>query len=640
MVVSHHHTDHYRGLKEIILYGYDVSKAIYDNGSEYTNDPWEEFVAAAQTTTAGGLTTIQLGDVIDLGGGATATCVAVNGNVIGVGPIDGALDNESDRSIGLLVEYGDFDYIILGDNGGGEDDNACTGRSTQQVNIETPLVYSIMPGGANPLLNSFGVEVANVSHHGSESSTNSDYMNLLTPSVACINVGDGQGANWNHPRKDVVENVLLAQASCITAPPALVLQTEEGNPTGRKTSFAGYCVGDIIITTDGTTSFTVDGTGAVSQGPDERADAGLPKTFPLDEVEDTSAPVISNVRAENVTGTSAEIAWDTDEPATSVVKYGTTSGSYTDTVSDGNLVTAHRVGLSGLSTSTTYYYVVESADASGNTATSDEYTFTTDSASTSIVNYAPASTTILQGSLASGSFSDLGADDGTYFVVNSARSGRSSITDWYGETTISESPGSVTKLTVTYDGKYSEADRSQTLYLYDFTNSSWTQIDSRTVGTSDLTITYTPTSPTDFISSAGVIRLRVSGTGPRNPSFSCSGDFMQFTVESGGAKPLVTNRATGVVPYEVTLFQNSPNPFNPQTTIAYRLNKPGRVLLQIFDMQGRLVRTLVDETQEANHYSISWDGINDAGVKVSSGIYVYRLQTRATTQTRRMILLK
>lgn len=314
MVVSHHHTDHYRGLTEILLYGYDVAKAIYDNGSDYTNDPWEAFVAAAQTTTAGGLTTIQLGDVIDLGGGATATCVAVNGNVIGVGPIDGALDNESDRSIGLLVEYGDFDYIILGDNGGGEDDNACTGRSTQQVNIETPLVYSIMPGGANPLLNSFGVEVANVSHHGSESSTNSDYMNLLTPSVACINVGDGQGANWNHPRKDVVENVLLAQASCITAPPALVLQTEEGNPTGRKTSFAGYCVGDIIITTDGTTSFTVDGTGAVSQGPDERADAGLPKTFPLDEVEDTSAPVISNVRAENVTGTSAEIAWDPMNP--------------------------------------------------------------------------------------------------------------------------------------------------------------------------------------------------------------------------------------------------------------------------------------------------------------------------------------
>ena len=94
--------------------------------------------------------------------------------------------------------------------------------------METPLVQAIMPGGANPLLGPLGVEVMHVAHHGSESSTNFDFMNRLTPMVACISVGGGQPSNYLLPRKNVVENVLLAQAHCITASPALVLQTDDG----------------------------------------------------------------------------------------------------------------------------------------------------------------------------------------------------------------------------------------------------------------------------------------------------------------------------------------------------------------------------------------------------------------------------
>jgi beta-lactamase superfamily II metal-dependent hydrolase len=377
IIASHRDTDHYRGLTEVINYGYDALH-VYDNGSDKYNTSVQDFLDAAATTTAGGVIPMPLGHVIDLGNGATATCVAVDGNVIGVGAIPGGTANENDRAICLLIRYGGFDYLVTADVGGGADDYACTGRSTSQVNIESPMVQAIMPAGINPMLSAYGVELAHVGHHGSESSCNSDYMNVLTPSVACISVGDGQSVDWDHPRKDVVENVLLAQAPCITAPPALVLQTEEGGPTGESTSFAGYCVGDIVIITDGGNSYTINANGAVSQGPDERVAAGLPATFYFDEyVAADNSPVLYNIHEENVTETSAEIVWSTNEQANSTVKYGTTPGSYPNTVSSGDLELNHQLTLSSLTVATNYYYIVESTDATSNTTTSAEYSFTT-----------------------------------------------------------------------------------------------------------------------------------------------------------------------------------------------------------------------------------------------------------------------
>lgn len=108
-------------------------------------------------------------------------------------------------------------------------------------------------------------------------------MNKLTPRVACISVGAGQLSNWWHPRKDVVEKVLLASASCVTAPAALVLQSEEGAPIGTETSTAGYCVGDITIATDGETLYQIEADGKIYQGPDERSNAELPRTYEFGE---------------------------------------------------------------------------------------------------------------------------------------------------------------------------------------------------------------------------------------------------------------------------------------------------------------------------------------------------------------------
>jgi hypothetical protein len=88
------------------------------------------------------------------------------------------------------------------------------------------------------------------------------------------------------------------------------------------------------------------------------------------------------------------------------------------------------------------------------------------------------------------------------------------------------------------------------------------------------------------------------------------------------------------------LDQNYPNPFNPQTTIAFSLRQRGVVSLRIYDVAGERVRTLADETFDAGPHTRVWDGRNDAGQAVSSGVYFYKLVTADFAQTRKMVLLK
>jgi beta-lactamase superfamily II metal-dependent hydrolase len=278
-IAGHQHCDHVGGLDEVINAGYDVHLKNYDNGSTYTSGCVTQWKAAAATTTAGAPVSMPAGTVIQLGGGATLTCVARNGSIIGGGTI--AVSDENDRSIVLLLKYGGFDYLWAGDLGGGSD--SCTGRSTSQKNIETSVIQAISPGGASPLISSGGIDVLHVNHHGSESSTNPTYFNAARPAVAIISVGDGANTGWDFPRIKVVDGVLLAGASCVTAPAAFVLQTEEGNPSGLDMSRSGYSVGDITITTNGVSAFTVDADGLVHQGVNERTSAGLPRTFSLDD---------------------------------------------------------------------------------------------------------------------------------------------------------------------------------------------------------------------------------------------------------------------------------------------------------------------------------------------------------------------
>lgn len=88
------------------------------------------------------------------------------------------------------------------------------------------------------------------------------------------------------------------------------------------------------------------------------------------------------------------------------------------------------------------------------------------------------------------------------------------------------------------------------------------------------------------------------------------------------------------------LLQNYPNPFNPQTNIEYRISDIGYVSLAVYDVLGRKVRTLVGETMQPGSYTVTWNGRNDTGVTVSSGIYFYRLAAGEFIRTRRMLLMQ
>jgi hypothetical protein len=86
--------------------------------------------------------------------------------------------------------------------------------------------------------------------------------------------------------------------------------------------------------------------------------------------------------------------------------------------------------------------------------------------------------------------------------------------------------------------------------------------------------------------------------------------------------------------------KNFPNPFNPRTTISYSLPQTGRVRLTIFDLSGSLVRVLVDEVRAVGSYQVQWNGTNDRGQQMASGVYVCRMEAGAFRETRRMTLVK
>ena len=94
------------------------------------------------------------------------------------------------------------------------------------------------------------------------------------------------------------------------------------------------------------------------------------------------------------------------------------------------------------------------------------------------------------------------------------------------------------------------------------------------------------------------------------------------------------------IPTTHSLYHNFPNPFNPETAIRYDLPEQGRVTLTIYNLLGCKIKTLVDKDEEAGRYLVSWDGKNDLGETVTSGIYFYRMQVGNFVQSRKMILVK
>lgn len=353
---------------------------------------------------------------------------------------------------------------------------------------------------------------------------------------------------------------------------------------------------------------------------------------------DSIPPVITNVQASSITGNSATITWTTDEPSNSVVDYGLTTG-YGSTSSNASNVTSHSINLSGLAANTLYHYRVSSTDPSNNTTVDVDHSFQTGGS----FSYAPSATTIMTGTPNSGTFSNLATNNASNYVVNSTTGGSNRTTSWYGSVTVSQAPASITRLTLTYDGHYSRSGRTQILYLYNWVSATWVQIDSRTVGTSDVLITNVQNSPANYISGSGEIRLRVHSAGG-NKNFTCSGDYMQFTVETSGtvvSRQSYTAATEEVLPTKFALKQNYPNPFNPTTVVQFDLPDVADVTLTVYNLFGQEVSTpLVAQPMDRGEHHIQIDGSG-----LATGAYFYRIIARTAAgaqyqDMRKMILVK
>jgi hypothetical protein len=85
---------------------------------------------------------------------------------------------------------------------------------------------------------------------------------------------------------------------------------------------------------------------------------------------------------------------------------------------------------------------------------------------------------------------------------------------------------------------------------------------------------------------------------------------------------------------------NYPNPFNPSTVIRYEIANPGHVSLRVYDAGGVLVKVLQDQHRKAGRYEVNWNGEDEKGHPVSSGVYFCRLSALGITQTTKMVLVK
>jgi hypothetical protein len=167
----------------------------------------------------------------------------------------------------------------------------------------------------------------------------------------------------------------------------------------------------------------------------------------------------------------------------------------------------------------------------------------------------------------------------------------------------------------------------------------------------------------DRLSAASVSLTRQSwldqewpGFGGGEPLVLRKGDQVDLTFDVAPASKLETERTyivkatgkyhpdygvhTNLTPSDYMLYENYPNPFNPSTTISYNLAATSAVKLDVVNVLGQTIRTLVNETQVAGHHRIEWNGRTESGETAASGIYFYRLSTEQFSDTKKMLLVK
>jgi beta-lactamase superfamily II metal-dependent hydrolase len=256
-IASHWHADHYAGLSEVKNAGYGPVVA-YDRGLDASLSGqflYTQYLAAM----GGARATMTLGQVVDMGGGATLQCVAVGGQPLGGSPVTltGTSQIENNRSIVVKLTYGNFHAVSGGDLQGGFSGTA---------DVESVAAAAIGD-----------VDVYKVHHHGSNTSTNSLFLSTIKPEVSIVPCGDNNP--YGHPHIAVVNALLaLPQTSALyrlrTCEPTTLTP---GNPLQQ------VVAGTLTLTTDGAT-YSTSGPGVPTVV--RNVDEGLPAATyaPLDLV--------------------------------------------------------------------------------------------------------------------------------------------------------------------------------------------------------------------------------------------------------------------------------------------------------------------------------------------------------------------
>ncbi len=162
----------------------------------------------------------------------------------------------------------------------------------------------------------------------------------------------------------------------------------------------------------------------------------------------------------------------------------------------------------------------------------------------------------------------------------------------------------------------------------------------------EFTIDGTPYQVSVALNGRAVLSIGIFGVGSHTVELTdppgCY-DPLSVRCSGGVAKPgddFWDDDASWETPTTTTLLDNYPNPFNPSTTFRYGLSEPGQVTLNVYDMLGQLVKTIVNDYQSEGYHEAIWDGRNESGAGVASGIYIYRITAGSFTATKRMLLLK
>ncbi|MDP8220270.1 MAG: T9SS type A sorting domain-containing protein, partial [Candidatus Stygibacter frigidus] len=130
-------------------------------------------------------------------------------------------------------------------------------------------------------------------------------------------------------------------------------------------------------------------------------------------------------------------------------------------------------------------------------------------------------------------------------------------------------------------------------------------------------------------------------TGTENITFTVDDQLGRLTA-SDDVDIIVTevSEDNNELPVVTALTGNYPNPFNPETTIKMALKTNGLVRIDIYNVRGQMVRTLVNEYMDAGNHDIIWNGVDDHGQKLGSGVYFYNMKFGKYTSTKKMILMK